>query len=111
MASPSKGPAEAREVREVGARAVGYWQHVRKGERADAEVGTRRDSARVGRTHTNFGRTAGSLDSDVVAPTADPRIGLDKAGALSKTKGMVDPGPPKGPRREAVATTGFQRGA
>ena len=58
-----------------------------------------------GPTHRNFGRTAGSPDSDVVAPTADPEIGLVKAGALSKTNVMVDPGPPEGPRREAVATT------
>ena len=64
-----------------------------------------------GPTHRNFGRTAGSPDSDIVAPTADPEIGLDKAGALSKTKGMVDPGPPEGPRRKAVAKTGAQRGA
>ena len=64
-----------------------------------------------GPTHTNFGRTAESSDSDVVAPTADPEIGLDKAGALSKTKGMVDPGSPEGPRRKAVAITGAQSGA
>ena len=57
-----------------------------------------------GPTHRNFGRTAESPDSDVIGPMADPEIGLDKAGALNKTKGMVDPGPPEGPRREAVAT-------
>ena len=57
-----------------------------------------------GPTRRNFGRTARSPDSDVVAPTADSEIGLDKAGALSKTKGMIDPGPLEGPRREAVAT-------
>ena len=64
-----------------------------------------------GPTHRNFGRTAGIPNSDIVAPTADPEIGLDKAGALSKTKGMVDFGPPEGPRRKAVAKTGAQRGA
>ena len=54
-------------------------------------------------THRNFGRTAGSPDSDVVSTTADPEIGLDKAGALTKVM-VTDPGPPEGPRRKAVAT-------
>ena len=33
----------------------------------------------------------------------NPEIGIDKAGALTKVK-VTDPGPPEGPRREAVAT-------
>ena len=57
-----------------------------------------------GPAHRNVGRTIGSPYSDVVAPTADPEIGLDKAGALTKIKVMVDSGPPEDPRREAVAT-------
>ena len=36
--------------------------------------------------HRSFGRTAGRPDCDVVASTADPEIGLDKARALSKSK-------------------------
>ena len=43
------------------------------------------------------------LDSDVIAPTADHENSLEKAGASSR-KLMVYPGPPEGPRREAVAT-------
>ena len=50
----------------------------------------------------NFGRTAGSPDSDLAAPTADPEIGLNKAGTLRKIMVMV-PGPPECPRRAAVA--------
>ena len=57
-----------------------------------------------GPAHIIFRRTAESPDSVVLAPTAVPDIGLNKAGAMTKTKSMVDPDPPEGPRREAVAT-------
>ena len=42
-----------------------------------------------------------------MAPAVVPETGLDKACALSKIK-VIDPDPPKGPRMEAVATTGEQ---
>ena len=62
-----------------------------------------------GPTRRNIGRRAGCSDSDVVALTADHENSLEKAGASSR-KLIVVPGPPKGPRREAVATIGLPHG-
>ena len=61
-----------------------------------------------GPTFRNIGGTVSSPYSDVVAPTAGHEDSLEEAGALSNT---MDPGPLEGPFREAVATTGAQRGA
>ena len=75
------------------------------------EIETRRDIARTGRTsQIKIGRTANEPDTGFVAPTAGQEIDLVRAGALSNTP-VIHPGPPEGPRREAVATNGAQRGA
>ena len=63
-----------------------------------------------GAARRSIGRTAGGPDIGAAAPTADQKIALDRAGALSKIK-IMKPGPPEGPRRVMVATNGAQRAA
>ena len=60
-----------------------------------------------GPTYRNIGTLASGQIPTVVAPTTNPEISLDKTGAPNNT---IDAGSLEGNRREAVATTGAQRG-
>ena len=61
-----------------------------------------------GPTFRNTGGKVSSQYSDVVAPTAGHEDSLEEAGVLNKS---MDTGPLEVPCREAVATTGAQRGS